>query len=428
MNMQNHLRRAVLGTLIAASLQAVPALGADKVATFSYPINPSYTYNGRCPGGFAPIDFHMYYDPSSALKGWHMGEDWNGYLANGDACGNNDEGADVRSIGDGTIVSATDQGTGRGNVLITRHTLPDDRQTQVDLACYHLQRFERTSGTVYAGTLVAKLGRTGGVPAHLHCEATLVSATGTKVNPWHDVCTNAGTNQSTPGHCTDNPNAVKRPFMTAANAARYISPSLLLESRMNGVAYSIPATDGIVKVTVGKRAPGGFAYVSKGSDRRSIKRAVEAGWIKYGLLRQESSGWVYLTDSNRLVMHPNVQYGVLPLVSGLGLAIAYPNDTQRSMEELARFDLVQEANDAGLKYIDPDAMVRNPPYASGSDYDFYAMPATKTTNATKGDANFKHTVLVAIHRTEPWTRRQSAVWDADQRAWSAWKSRGYTIP
>ena len=266
------------------------------------------------------------------------------------------------------------------------------------------------------------------MPAHLHCEAMLVPATGTKINPWHDVCAAAGSNQSTAGHCTDNPNAVKRPFMTAANAARYISPSLLLQTRANGINHTIPATGGIKTFSVDLRAPGGFASVSKGSDRRSINRAVEAGWIKYGLLVSQSTNWGYWSDSNRLVMRPGVQYGIWPLVSGLELRIAYPNDTQRSMEDLARFDLVQAAKEAGLKYIDPAAMVRNPPYAQGADYDFYAMPATKTTNAIKDDASFKHIVLVGIHRNEPWTRRQSAVWDADLRAWSAWGSRGNTVP
>ena len=393
---------------------------------YQYPISPFYTYNGRCPGGFAAYDVHMYYDYDPALRAFHMGEDWNGHLANGSPCGNADDGAEVRAIGIGTIVLAKNQGTGRGNVMITRHVLPDDRRTVIDWACYHLKSFERTSGTVGAGTLVAKLGTTGGVPAHLHCEATLVSATSTMINPWHDVCTT--TNQSA-GTCIDNPNGVSRPPMTAANAAKYVSPSLLLETRMDGITYDLSGTGGVAKFTVGMQAPGGFAYVSKGQERKSINNAVAAGWIRYGLLiSKPDGGWIYRTDSNSVTMHPGSWYGVWPLVSGLGLTIAYPNGTRRAMEDLARFDLVKAANEAGLKYIDPDAMVQNPSYAQGSEFDFYAMPATKTTNASLGDSNFKHIVLVAIHRTDPWTRRQSAIWDGDQRTWGPWKSRGFTFP
>ncbi len=399
------------------------ASGQNSVQVLQHPISPLYTYNGRCPGGFAAIDVHMYYDP--LFGAWHMGSDINGYNADGSPCGNADEGAEVRAIGNGTIVLATDQGPGRGKVMITRHILPDDNRSQVDFACYHLKSFDRTSGPVAAGTLVAKLGRTGNVPAHLHCEATVVSATGTMVNPWADACTAA--NQSA-GFCIDNPNQIRRPLMTAAHARRYVSPSLLLETRMYGVTRAISGSGALYRFTVGMHAPAAFTYVSRGSDRKSINSAVAAGWIRYGLLYARDNSWYYRGDSTDVTMHPGSSYGIWPLVDGLGLTIAYVYNTPELKDDLARFDLVKAANEAGLKYIDPSAMVRNPPYASSTEFDFFAMPATKTTNAVKGDANFKHVVLIAMHRTEPWTRRLSSIWDGDQRAWGPWRDRGNTVP
>jgi len=131
---------------------------------FDYPIGnkQAYTENNDGDGWYNAQDFGDYY----AGYGYHLGEDWNA-----ESGGNTDLGSPVYAVANGTIVSAA-VGTGWGNVIIVRHTLPDS--TQVESMYAHLDTMLKTSGNVTRGEQIGTIG-TGAVggttySAHLHFE------------------------------------------------------------------------------------------------------------------------------------------------------------------------------------------------------------------------------------------------------------------
>jgi len=409
----------------AVALVCTSAHAQVTVQTLSHPISVNETNGGKCRGGFIPNAKHFYFD--AELDGYHAGDDTNGYTSSMSSC--DDEGTPVRAIGHGKVVVAENQGTGRGNVVITRHVLPDDLQNEIDFACFHLKSIAVTKGQqVITGTRIGELGKSGTLSPHLHCEATLVRADTSRINPWHDICLSADAVQS---HCVDNANGVRRPRLTASNAARYISPKLLVESRAYGQSLNTTGTVSALNTfTVGAKAPGSLAVVSVNQRRMSINAAKLAGFIMYGLVWQESDGrWLYTSDSRTVMMVPGKLYAIIPLVSGVGISVSYPVESGSSKEDLALHDAIKAASRAGLSYIETDALVRNPAFARDTpDFITFGMRATRTTNTTRGSTDFAHWVVVAQHRERMWTSRQTNVWNADTRTWSGWTDAGDSVP
>lgn len=106
-----------------------------------------------------------YYDAQPFGENNHLGEDWNGPHG-----GNTDLGEPFKCIGNGVVVLAEDIGSGWGNVIIVRHTLPDE--TQIESLYGHADEIYVKPGDVVSiGQTIGTIGNVGGIYyAHLHFE------------------------------------------------------------------------------------------------------------------------------------------------------------------------------------------------------------------------------------------------------------------
>lgn len=424
----------VIGLTIAASLigVAAPALAVEppvKAGVLTYPIPSNYTFNGRCPSGFSWQNSHLYYDreANAPLLGFHAGRDLNGV-------GCDDTGADLRAIGNGIVLFAGSQGSGRGNALVSKHRLPDDGDsglgTAVQVTCLHLASFIVKAGAAISlGEKVGTLGATGASSPHAHCEASVTSSSSpVRTNPWSDIC---ASKYQVGGLCYQD-SSVGRPLLTPALASSYIDPMLLIASRANGVSINVKNLV-LSPFTVAQTTPAALGWVNLGTEARSLNQAAATGWIAYGILEYVSgTTWQYVLDNNALLLQPGRTYAILPQKTGAGLALSFPASDSATRRALAMYDLVAAAKSANFGLIDPDRLVESPSFApSTSEYRTFAMPGTGPgILSAEKDASGPWTWWVLLYQSNssPWTHRWTKRWDPVTRSWSSEKRRGPQFP
>ena len=117
--------------------------------------------------GFYSANAFGEFSNNASLRDYHLGEDWNYEGAAGA-----DLGAEVRTIGTGTIVFAGDGGTGWGNVVIVKHMLPDGAYGGFVTSFYgHLGDLAvSVAQTVQRGTVLGTIAQVDDISPHLHFE------------------------------------------------------------------------------------------------------------------------------------------------------------------------------------------------------------------------------------------------------------------
>lgn len=265
--------------------------------------------------------FHMEFNPDPKIEKFHIGEDWNG------KCGSDtDEGYPLLAIADGEVILVDSVGTisGQGKRLYLRHTFPYSQNTAgvmvVESVMLHLQKMNTgivAGAKVKKGQTVAYLGKTGTTLAHLHWEMRydLTSSVPVNTNPY-----------SAP--------------LTIDKAVKYLPPSLVVDDRRYYQTWSANnSTWTYYKPFL--NSPSSLAYVKKDGEVKSLRHAIEAGWITSRNIQfKKSDGkWYYYTTNVDLhFFEAGKEYRVMSTLSGVTYYLPIPNN--KFQPDRARVDMI----------------------------------------------------------------------------------------
>ncbi len=323
--------------------------------------------------------------------GYHMGEDWNGNCG-----GDTDAGYPLFAIADGKVSWKDDVNNSAGGYkLYIRYSFPyahgsNGVQTW-DSGYFHLNGFASGIGngvTVYPGQEVAYLGGTGGWPAHLHWEGQWDSSVSLTENSY------------------------KNP-LTVSEALKYRAPSLVVDDRRDEIVYSA-ATGGYYTIfTMTGNATSSTAYIEWNNERKSLKKAIEAGWMDvHHLLYENGGSWYYYYDIDNNFFENGRQYAVSSNVSGSTLHIPVPRNNYQ--DDRARLDMIRAVeNDPRFAEVNVNTYGKEAPWSVDSAWDIHWMQFKFSDGRTAY-------VNQLTNRSNP-LMRNTAYYDPDLGQWTSWQ-------
>jgi len=302
---------------------------ADPAPTgfFKLPYNEGQQWSLCGSIGWLPMtQFHMRFDneePNPTYK-YHMGEDWNGKCG-----GDSDEGAPLFALADGEI-SFLDNGIfgGQGKRLYIRYAIPYSYAPNgvmlMDSGYLHLK--DIASGLAFQsqvvrGQTVGTLGKTAttSISAHLHWHMYWNASLDSSANPY-------------------------KPVLSKADALKYRAPSLIVDDRRDEIVHPISTGGYYTIFTMYGIAPSSTAYIEYGGERKSLKKAIEAGWLTSNMLAHESGGsWYYWPDVDMNFFDMGRTYAVSSYVANATLHIPFPRNNFQ--DDRARLDMLHEVED-----------------------------------------------------------------------------------
>ncbi len=295
-----------------------PVSVADPEPTgfFSMPFKENQTGTNCSLPGMKQDQFHMEFNSDPKISKFHMGEDWNG------KCGDDtDEGYPLfaLAVGEVTYVRSSSL-AGQGKRLDVRYSFPYfhgfDGVLKFDSVMLHLQSIESdiTVGSkVLRGQKIATLGKTGTDKAHLHWMAETSLWVNEGTNPYNSI-------------------------LSMDKAIQYLSPSLIVDDRRD--IYALVANPNNYSLyTLNVDAPSSIAYLYKDGVRKSLKKAISAGWIaKEDIIHESGGKWYYYSDINTNFFYKNRKYGFRTKVNNATFYVVVPgNNFQR---DRARLDMI----------------------------------------------------------------------------------------
>jgi murein DD-endopeptidase MepM/ murein hydrolase activator NlpD len=310
------------------SVSAVAGSFPSPTSLFGLPFNEKQTGPYCSISGWsneeASHQYHMQHNFS--FDKFHMGEDWNGKCG-----GDTDEGYPLLAIADGEVVSVDDVGivTGQGKRLYIRHAFPYAQNTArfmvVESAMLHLQGMGTgivNGAKVKRGQTIAYLGKTGTGYAHFHWElrSNLFSSTPSTANPYSSV-------------------------LTIGNALNYLPPSMVVDDRRN-VRFLFTNNTSWTNFSPSGNAPSSTMYVNKGGELKTLRSAVEAGWIvprNIQFKKSDGKWYYYTTNVDAHYFEAGKEYRVMSTLSGVSYGLPIPGN--RFQEDRARFDMINAVKD-----------------------------------------------------------------------------------
>ena len=308
-------------TALCAVFLVAPALvGAKPVAgQFGWPI--LRTDSGpSCDRAGVKID-QQHFDFFEEVGKYHSGEDWNG-LCNGDT----DLGYPLRAVADGVVsgINTATYNGGQGMKIFVRHRFPyfyeEDGLKNVYFAYLHLNSFSENihvGRVVPKGLEIAQMGYTGTsgkfpYKAHLHIQAL-----------WDD------------GGGKDA--VLENPYvehLTPETIMEQCSPSLLLDDRARVDEYGDNQKGWYIFRSI-DYAPWSTAYFQKGTEKKSIPKAIEAGWV-YRHIPSYSveNGWEFFDDLEDSMCYKDGWYAFYAWQTGIKLMVPVPGNNQKYQRAL----------------------------------------------------------------------------------------------
>ena len=338
----------VLVVLFLASAHVGLAADPPVAGVFSRPYYEDWTWPCGSSGWVAYGDprshqYHMqYYD---VLGKYHMGEDWNGVCE--------DTNAPLRAIADGKVVYVDDvDDNGKGKQLYIRHTFPYAKEASgfktFDSVLLHVNGFEpldlKSGDLVARGEQVAFLGGTGGWTPHLHWEVQwdiTLPLTGSESNPYQQP-------------------------LTIAHALRYRPPSLIVDDRRDEQVYLL-LQDRFSAFLMTGNAPSSTLYIEWNNEKKTLKQAMEAGWLPpWGVLFEENGEWwCYLDPDNNFFEHGR-RYAIIGSVPGALFHMPIPGN--RYQQDRARLDMLHAVEgDSRFERVFTETYEYVPDWISGFD-------------------------------------------------------------
>jgi hypothetical protein len=334
--------------------------------------------------------YHMEYN--SSIGKFHMGEDWNGKCG-----GDTDEGYPLLAIADGEAVSVKDESVeGQGKRLYLRHAFPYSQNPAgvmvVESAMLHLQKMGAgivDGAKVKKGQTVAYLGKTGTASAHLHWEMRYDLSTEKPLgtNPYNSA-------------------------LTIDMAIKYLPPSLVVDDRRYYQTWSANnSTWTYYKPFL--NSPSSLAYVKKDGEVKSLRHAIEAGWITSRNIQfKKSDGWYYYPNSvDSHFFEAGKDYRVMSTLSGVTYYLPIPNN--KFQPDRARVDMIN-----AVRYDDRFVSFDTVSHEIVDDWhpDWILHKMTFTL-----DSGEETLVAQITNKANP-LKRQTNFIDPDTGAWSGFKS------
>lgn len=285
------------------------------------PFNENQDWPGCSKNGWKKYD--QYHMQKNSKYGYHMGEDWNGKCG-----GSTDQNAPLLAIADGKVVYIDlKDDNGKGKQIYIRHSFPYAHASNDILSCdsafLHINNIEAsniiwsgkgTGSYVQKGDTVAFLGGTGGWTPHLH---------------WEMQCDND------PKLLTENTYQKK---LNIDHALKFLPPSLVVDDRRDVFSPSI-LSSGNNTFVMPNDAPSSIAYLERKGERKSLKKAIEAGWINAdGVQHQAGSSWEHFADIDDNFFEAGKKYAIYPLFFDVTLHIPLPG--HKFQADRARLDML----------------------------------------------------------------------------------------
>jgi murein DD-endopeptidase MepM/ murein hydrolase activator NlpD len=373
---------------------------SEPAGKFEVPVSVSQT-GPLCSTSGSKLDqYHMQWN--TEFSKYHMGEDLNGKCG-----GSTDSGYPLRAIADGTVVYLDDIGSSKkGKQLHIRYSFPyapalGDVQT-FDTVYLHINGVNSskvwwfgpgTGSSPKKGDVVAYLGGTGGWLPHLHWEMR-----------W----------DNDPNLLTVN--EYQNPLVKT-HALKFRAPSLVVDDRRNELVYTV-STPGTFKVfTMSGNAPSSTAYMMRGGKRKSLKKAIEAGWISESHMLIEGGGvWNYYYDIDNVFFENGRRYAITSYVSGVSLNIPVPRNSYQS--DRARLDMILSVNgNSKFSDIKTETYGSESPWSGNSAWNIHWMQF----KLSDGRTTYLNQVT---NRVNPLIRN-TCYYDPDLKKWTDWKLVGW---
>ncbi len=375
---------------------------SNPTGPFEPPISDSQTGPQCSDPGYDVTQYHMHYDdeePNPTYK-YHVGDDLNGKCG-----GSTDENYPLRAIADGKVVYLDEvDDDGKGKRVYIRYSFPyapgpNDVQT-FDSAYFHINGVNPskvwwsgpgTGSTVSKGDTVAYLGGTGGWVPHLHWEAQ-----------WDDSIPLSGPES----------NPYQNP-LTITHALKYRAPSLIVDDRRDEITYTA-ATGGYYTIfTMPGNAPSSTAYMEYSGERKSLKKAITAGWMEnYHLAHEKDGLWYYYYDIDNNFFENGHQYAISANVSGAVLHILVPCNAYQ--DDRARIDMIHAVeSDPRFSDIQVKTFGTESPWSLNPAWDIRWMRFKLSDGRTAY-------VNQVTYRANPLIRN-TAYYDPDLGQWTNWQ-------
>ncbi|MEZ4104100.1 MAG: M23 family metallopeptidase [Candidatus Paceibacterota bacterium] len=381
---------SVNGFVYAGSFKQI----SDSAGPFVTPISETQT-NSLCGKPRSEIDqYHMQYNAD--FSKYHIGEDINGLCG-----GSTDKDYPLLAIADGKVVylDKTDNDA-KGKQLYVRYSFPyafgiNGVQT-FDSVYLHINDVNSSkvqwsgSGTgseVFKGDVIAYLGGTGGWTPHLHWEAQ-----------WDDSL-------------SINENSYQKP-LSIKHALKYRVPSMIVDDRRDLKGYRVPDSDSWYSFTMQGNAPSSTAYIMHNGQRKSLKKAIAAGWIpSQGVLHEKDGTWYYYGDVDANFFYDGERYAIKTLVSGPTHYISVPRNNFQ--EDRARLDMLHAVeNDSRFVNVQVETFDSQIPWDSNSAWNLHWM----RFELSDGRTVYANQVTNRLYPL----LRCTAYYDPDTSKWTNW--------
>lgn len=402
------IRKLVLFAVLAGCIVSLAHADPAPTGPFGPPYNENESWPQCGSSGWVPYgdpdahQYHMQY--YSAVGKYHMGEDWNGQAGSCD--GNSDMGAPLLAIGDGQVVFLDNVGTvqGQGKRLYVRYSFPyaqanNDIMT-FDIAMLHLQGMgsgiswsgSGTGSFVTKGQTIAYLGNSGTTWAHLHWEAQT------------DLTIPLGTNPY------QNP-------LTKTHALKYRAPFMIVDDRRDEITYATGTGGSYAFFTMTGNAPSSTAYMERNGERKSLQKAVDAGWMNIShIAYQDGGSWHYFYNIDDNFFQDGRQYAISANLSGVVLHILVPRNSYQ--DDRARLDMLHAVeNDSRFVNVHSETFGKETSWSLYPEWDIHWM----RFGLSDGRTTYANQIT---YRANPLIRAV-CFYDPDLGQWTNWQSVGW---
>ncbi len=363
----------VIVTLVSSNVFAQTA------GEFQWPFNKDgQVWNPPCSEGLgyknAPDQYHT--EVNYTFNGYHVGEDWNGVCG-----GNTDLNGDLYAIADG-IVDEVGEDSSRGKWLSIIYTLPNGKQ--VKSVYFHLNDISvSVTNPVYRNsTVIAKIGNTGTILAHLH---------------W--------------GMLTDmNAPIVGYNQLSVTDALKYTPPALFVDDRNNPNTPIALVSGAWNYFYADDNAPSSTTYIEYGGNKYTLQQAAASNIIHEVMEWWDGAAWQQYSSLDKVFFGKYVWHDIWALVPNVNLIITIPGNG--FLADRARSDMVYTASQDSLSRFQD---VLSESYQENLSWDpsWELRQMAFTVNQTYG-------WIYQITNISNRLLRYTAYYDPDTGVWTGW--------